>query len=259
MLLINCRYNWPVSPGTHKRSIEDNREYACLHFREKARLKLGSITVTVSKGAFVIIEPGMPISYTCVTPIIIDKMYVIGNVSELMDIYGIRVNTIYYPTNQDELIRLFESIEYSFYLRDIWEYRYIDIKFEELLILIAQHCNDRKNISTNIELFHKLKALRQEMCSYPERNWSVDLIAIRVGLSVSRLYPVYKELFGISPNRDLILYRVERVKQLLNQGKSLTESAYEAGYNNVSHCIRQFEKITGLTPKEFRAIPHRDK
>ena len=45
---------------------------------------------------------------------------------------------------------------------------------------------------------------------------------------------------------------VHATKLLSESNKSLTEICYDCGYNNQSHFIRQFKKITGLSPSEYR-------
>lgn len=252
MLLINCRYNWPEAAGTHIRDKKRGQEYSCLHFRNPVKLSFGNTKISVREGAFIIIEPNIPIRYSSSKPYILDKMYIIGKVSDLLHMYGLQTNTAYYPSNQEEIIKIYESIEFGFYQKNSWEYRYTDIKFEELIIVIAQHCNEEKKYPANIEMYHCLNSLRQEMIAYPDRDWSVHIIAEQVGLSSSRLYPVYKSIFGISPNKDLIQIRIEHAKLLLKQGKTLSETAEQSGYDNISHFIRQFEKETGFTPKQFQ-------
>lgn len=47
--------------------------------------------------------------------------------------------------------------------------------------------------------------------------------------------------------------KVEKAKELLAYGqKTLSEIAFELNYNNVSYLSRQFKKITGITPTDFK-------
>jgi len=77
-------------------------------------------------------------------------------------------------------------------------------------------------------------------------------MARRLGVSVSRLYPLYRRLFSISPGKDLILMRVEKAKNMLLQGESVSRTAEAMGYANIYHFIRQFKQITGSSPGKIR-------
>jgi AraC-like DNA-binding protein len=50
-------------------------------------------------------------------------------------------------------------------------------------------------------------------------------------------------------------YRCEQVKRLLkgpDKGFTVTEAMYQSGFNSKSSFNKEFKKLTGQTPKEFR-------
>lgn len=64
---------------------------------------------------------------------------------------------------------------------------------------------------------------------------------------------LFKQSTGISPYQYLIRQRIERAKQLLQQGEmAISEVALECGFSNQSHFTRRFQQSTGLTPKVYR-------
>lgn len=195
----------------------------------------------VPPGAFIVISPDKSIVYESDVPYRLDKMYIIGNVADIMHMYSLAPNTLYHPTNTNTITSIMEMLEFEFYEQHSWWYRYVEIKIEELFIEISLNLSHDQSTSMDVELSHRMKFIRQEMMAYPERDWSVRNLASRIGVSESRVYPLYKSLFGISPNRDLIMIRVDKAKQLLEQGLSLSETAERSGYSNVYHFIRQFE------------------
>ncbi|MBK6998150.1 MAG: helix-turn-helix transcriptional regulator [Lewinellaceae bacterium] len=53
----------------------------------------------------------------------------------------------------------------------------------------------------------------------------------------------------------LVTLKIERVKELIIFGEhTLSQIAFKLHYSSVAHLSKQFKKMTGLTPSEFRAI-----
>lgn len=251
MLMINVRHNWtetfPYSMVRFKRSTE----FVLLHFRSKLNISVGEHDLTVEPGGFIVLSPEVPYKCRTSAPYTLDFVYVIGNIADLMHMYGLEPNILYQLTNSEEIVKNIENLEFEFYMRNSWWYRYVDIKFEEILILVSKDVVQKKKLPMDVELAHRMQFLRLEMSAYPERDWSVKYLANRIGISESRVFPLYKLLFGISPNRDLIQLRVEKAKKLLEQGMNIDDVAEASGYNNVYHFIRQFHQLAGLSPYKY--------
>ena len=78
-------------------------------------------------------------------------------------------------------------------------------------------------------------------------------MANAVGLSRSRFSVAYKEVFGISPQKDHIRAKISKASYLLSIGTlSLQEISEMCGYSNIYHFIRQFRSATGITPGKYR-------
>lgn len=58
----------------------------------------------------------------------------------------------------------------------------------------------------------------------------------------------FRLLFGTSPYRYLTMRRLDLVRALLTQGRSLVEAALIAGFVDQSHMTRHFGKTYGLSP-----------
>jgi AraC-like DNA-binding protein/quercetin dioxygenase-like cupin family protein len=77
--------------------------------------------------------------------------------------------------------------------------------------------------------------------------------AARVKMSPAAFSRWFKVNMGCVFNRYLNEIRVARVCSEIAHGKlSITEAAFQAGYNNLSNFNRRFLEVTGLTPKAFR-------
>lgn len=87
---------------------------------------------------------------------------------------------------------------------------------------------------------------------FPERI-SVEDAAKLCALSPSRFMKVFREKTGMSFVRYLNDYRLESAgEQLLTSRKSVTDIAFENGFENSSYFIRQFRRKFSCSPTEYR-------
>ena len=72
-------------------------------------------------------------------------------------------------------------------------------------------------------------------------------------ISESYLQELYKKTFGISIGADIIYGRIDTAKMLLLDTElTAAEVGYHCGYNSSVHFSRQFSKIVGASPAEWR-------
>lgn len=63
---------------------------------------------------------------------------------------------------------------------------------------------------------------------------------------------LYRQIFGISPKKDLQNVRIEHAKLLLSKGDcTVKEIAEMIGYDTEYYFIRKFKEITGKTPGHY--------
>ena len=85
------------------------------------------------------------------------------------------------------------------------------------------------------------------------RRLLIGDLAAAVNLSSGRLAHLFKSEIGVSPQRYLNNLRMEKAKQLLENGLlSGKEIAAEVGIPNDSRFCRSFKDRYGITPKEYR-------
>ncbi|MDH5400141.1 MAG: AraC family transcriptional regulator [Cyclobacteriaceae bacterium] len=85
-------------------------------------------------------------------------------------------------------------------------------------------------------------------------NWSV-LLADHLGQEYKGLSRLFSSVEGITIEHYIIQQKIEKVKELIVYDElTLSEIAWKLDYSSVAHLSNQFKKITGMTPKQFKAM-----
>lgn len=100
---------------------------------------------------------------------------------------------------------------------------------------------------------HELLALRRQIAANPQFSWNVSDMAKSLHISPGYLQFLYKQKFNVSCMDDVISFRLFKARDLLiYTPESISEIAGLCGYNNTEHFCRQFHKVIGITPGQFR-------
>ncbi len=84
-------------------------------------------------------------------------------------------------------------------------------------------------------------------------NFSSDVLASELNMSNSSMYRKLKGLTGSSTAEFIRSIRIKRAAQLLaDKDKTITEIAYEVGFNDVKHFRTVFQKQFSCSPSEYR-------
>jgi len=86
-----------------------------------------------------------------------------------------------------------------------------------------------------------------------EKSLSVDMLAAKAGMSISTLNRTFSKAFGHSPMEYVIRKRISRACELLSSSNmTISEIASQTGFTDSNFFSRQFRKVKGLSPREFR-------
>ena len=84
---------------------------------------------------------------------------------------------------------------------------------------------------------------------------TVDILAEAAHLSKSYFMNRFKEAAGVGAIEYLSQLRIKKACEILSKtDKTAAETAFECGFRNLSNFNRQFRKIVGCTPKEYRKM-----
>ncbi len=96
-----------------------------------------------------------------------------------------------------------------------------------------------------------------EMVRY-NGNSSVRSLAQKAHMSERQFRRKFREKIGLSPKQYMKIIRVASATQNIIKCKhqKLSDIAYEVGFADQSHLIREFKSIAGINPKAFISEPH---
>ncbi|MDE5853925.1 MAG: substrate-binding domain-containing protein, partial [Ruminococcus sp.] len=101
--------------------------------------------------------------------------------------------------------------------------------------------------------FERLCMLRGKIMKNPEFAWNISEIANELYLSKSYLQKIYKSYFGKSIIEEMIQFRIDKAKELLEKtDMTVTDVAKECGYSSYNYFVRQFKTSEGISPTDFR-------
>ncbi|WP_243228279.1 helix-turn-helix domain-containing protein [Microbacterium sp. CIAB417] len=89
--------------------------------------------------------------------------------------------------------------------------------------------------------------------SEPGRDWTVDLLATVGAMSRSVFAERFRAAVGQSPASYVTEVRMRQAKQMLDAGRSVSETSRELGYSSDEGFSRAFRRHTGVTPSMWRA------
>ena len=121
-------------------------------------------------------------------------------------------------------------------------------KVDKQIALIERFLSDR--IRPHSAISTQLEAAAR-MIRDSGGTMAITAIARRAAMSQSALERHLRAAAGAPPKMLSRLARLQRVCRLWDSGRSLTTIAFEAGYTDQPHMVRDFRLFTGTSPQQF--------
>lgn len=84
----------------------------------------------------------------------------------------------------------------------------------------------------------------------------IELEAISAAAFMSRYHyiRVFQKVYGLTPRQFLRDLRINKAKELLRHGLSVTQVCFEVGYDSLPTFSSAFKRGTGHSPKTYQAM-----
>ena len=222
--------------------FNSGRNFSALSFRFRSDAVLISKTEKYSmKDNYVSYFPAR-LDYTRVASV--DEMIVVH-----FDTISYNTKNIEYfiPNDPTTLSELFLDIF------DVWNKKELGYKYKCSAILyeIFAECYIQNYVlkSQNSKIQNSVEYLLK---NYKKSDLSIREIADRSFMSEVYFRKLFKEEYGVSPQKYIIDLRIQNAVGLISAGYySLKEVAYMSGYHDYKYFSVEFKKIVGVSPSEY--------
>ncbi len=169
-------------------------------------------------------------------------------------------------TEKNLLPKVSVNSEDVFYIEDIMErmfneFNSKDFGFSEIIhsyavLLVAVLARNYFKKNTLPEYFDNSKQFVLHCIEYIENNFSdritLDEISKRSAMSKNSFCQLFYKLTGHSFNSYLNMCRIKKAAEYIKDGYKITAIYGLCGYTDFSTFYRNFKKIMGVSPKEFK-------
>lgn len=130
--------------------------------------------------------------------------------------------------------------------------RYVE-RMHEVISAIATAADFHKS-----EELNRRDELLRRIMSYIEENacsnqFSQEVVAETFGISERQVGRIVKGATDLSYKEYVVQIKIDRAKELLSQGVSVSETCVRIGYANIPHFIKKFKEKTGVTPGSYKS------
>lgn len=173
---------------------------------------------------------------------------------ELIRRFFVRSNPVFYPRKETPVVMLYKMIlekmreGFAGYHQQI-----AGITHQLLGILYAAAQNERQEDPDELLISQGMFLLREHL----HTPGTIEEIVKNLPVSYSKFRKDFKKITGETPNQYQLNLRLEKVKELLHTTKlSISEIAYQTGFESISYLSKIFRKKNLVSPRDFRKSVH---
>lgn len=106
-------------------------------------------------------------------------------------------------------------------------------------------------MTVDADLFRRLCRARDRLHDQSAQPPRLRELARFAGVSQFHLLRVFRTCFGETPHEYVSRLRIERSKELLRSGHSVTDACLEVGFTGLGSFSSRFKSLVGVPPSEY--------
>jgi len=154
----------------------------------------------------------------------------------------------------NQLLPLLKKAEYYCKNKEVFGSDvYSKITLTEILLLINLFYRTNNPVYTakNQGEYNRIRPVIQYIHNNLDSDLKLENLAKNFFMSRFYLGVLFKRATGLTINEYIINYRIMIARELLKKDIPVSIAGEKVGFNNTSHFIRTFKKLTGLSPKQY--------
>lgn len=137
-------------------------------------------------------------------------------------------------------------------IRDLYQQLQESATVQQQIASVELYLTDK--LKSYPKTLEKIDLVQQVMRELTHKDFfdNIENVASRYSVSARYLQKVFVQQTGLTPKLFTRIHRFQNSLLLMAEGKrSLTAVAYECGYFDQSHFVREFKSFTGNAPSDF--------
>jgi len=155
---------------------------------------------------------------------------------------------------ENTISKFIENLEFYFQNPTLVNDDLLELKIKELILLLIQTKNAEPILQLLSDLFTpRVVNIKETVNLYLFSSLSVEELAKLCNLSLSSFKREFKKIFNDTPSNFINTERLKKAVELLKVSDfTISDIAYETGFNDPSYFARLFKDKIGISPSTFQ-------
>ena len=115
-----------------------------------------------------------------------------------------------------------------------------------------------ENDSLPANKYVQVRLSKDFMHKYHAEKIKLENVAKKAFMSHFHYIRIFQKIYGVTPKQYLKDIRIEKAKEKLKLGCSVSEVCLEIGYESLPTFSKAFKLATGFSPKEYQKVNKRN-
>ncbi|BBQ84690.1 MULTISPECIES: helix-turn-helix transcriptional regulator [Enterobacteriaceae] len=175
-----------------------------------------------------------------------------GKLNNLMQILEVSRNPVFQFEQPDKVTEIYNHIFSMMHTHTLVADARCDLLCAQLIFMLLENRSFEAE-RTPIILHRGLGKLIYQIHSHYSDEWDIEKFMHYCQVSKPQLFRLFQATFNQSPLKWLKNYRLSQARRLLVEtNDSISRIAALVGYNDPLHFSRDFHRVSGFSPSEFR-------
>lgn len=161
------------------------------------------------------------------------------------------IQMTHHVINDEDMIHCFQRLHDMIMHK---ENEFIKEEYFLLLLSLLVHHYAQPHHEHELENSQNMRNICQYIEKHYDEHMTLNELCQISQLSQSTLLRSFTKVKGMTPYRYLMTIRINKAKQLLEQGISPSETALKVGFFDQSHFTKYFHSFVGLSPRVYQDI-----